>query len=107
ELGRDAAIEYGFTDLRFRNPHHFPVLFSLSVDDQAIAGRLLAPEAPGFRVDLEVSEPVMVGPPELMRMTAELPHGETRVVAPGLQGVRTRTSRIVKFADGAERREDL
>ena len=57
ELGRDATIEYGVLDLRFRNPHPWPVLLEISADDSQVAAAFRAPtpDLPG--VAIEVQQP--------------------------------------------------
>ena len=57
ELGRDATIEYGVLDVRFRNPHPWPVLLEISADDSQVAAAFRAPtpDLPG--VAIEVQQP--------------------------------------------------
>ena len=43
ELGRDATIEYGVLDVRFRNPHPWPVLLDIAADDSQVAAAFRAP----------------------------------------------------------------
>ena len=90
ELGRDAAIEYGYIDLRFQNLHAYPVRLAVWVDEERVSVRLEATERPQFTVALCVSEPEYTGQP-----------------AGGLRGVKTQTTRIVRFTDGSERIDDL
>lgn len=45
EPGRDAAVEYGVLDLRFRNPHPFPVLLAIEADEARVRAAFLAPRA--------------------------------------------------------------
>lgn len=57
ELGRDAAIEYGYRDLRFRNPHGFAVYLRIEQSREALTARLYAARAAGFEVTIETLEP--------------------------------------------------
>ena len=43
EPGRDATIEYGVLDVRFRNPYPFAVLLGLTADDDRVAASFRAP----------------------------------------------------------------
>ena len=56
EPGRDATIEYGVLDLRFRNPYPFPLLLELTSDDDRVAAAFRAPVAnlPAVAIDVEV-----------------------------------------------------
>lgn len=84
EPGRDATIEYGVLDLRFRNPHPFPVLLALTADDERVGAvfRAPVPELPRVEVDVEVP-----------------PAGDAAWTA--------RTLRTVTPPGGEPRREDL
>jgi vancomycin resistance protein VanW len=82
ELGRDAAIEYGYRDLRFRNPFDFAVLLVIDQRDDAVSAALLAPRPRPFDVSLEVSTP------------------ELRVMTDGSSCIRVRGLRRLRFDDG-------
>ncbi|MXZ47568.1 MAG: hypothetical protein F4Z08_11420 [Chloroflexi bacterium] len=84
EPGRDATIEYGVLDLRFRNPHPFAVLLELTSDDERVAATFRAP-------------------------VADLPAVEVAVELPpaGAHAWSARTRRTVTPPGGAPRREDL
>ena len=84
EPGRDATIEYGVLDVRFRNPHPFAVLIELRADDDRVAASFRAPVA-----DLPAVE-----------ITAE------RLPVEG-GAWRARTRRTVTQPGGEPRREDL
>ncbi len=84
EPGRDAAIEYGVLDLRFRNPHPFPVLLAIEADDERVRAAFRAP-VPGLpRVGIAVEG----------------------VAADG-RGMRARTLRTIDAGGGPPRVEDL
>ncbi|MGI8927170.1 MAG: VanW family protein [Tepidiformaceae bacterium] len=60
ELGRDATIEYGYLDLRFRNPHPTTVQFSVATTQSAVTAAVRAAlPAPG-RVELVVTPAELV-----------------------------------------------
>jgi hypothetical protein len=54
DLGRDAAIEYGYRDLRFRNPFDQPVLVSVRTDDGGVTASIYGTRPGGFQVEFEV-----------------------------------------------------
>jgi vancomycin resistance protein VanW len=54
ELGRDAAIEYGYRDLRFRNPHPYAVRLTFQVEHHQLLAQVWAPVPRDFTVSLEV-----------------------------------------------------
>ena len=56
EPGRDATIEYGVLDVRFRNPYPFAVLLELAADDDRVAASFRAPVAdlPGVEITVDV-----------------------------------------------------
>lgn len=57
EPGRDATIEYGVLDLRFRNPHAWPVLLEISSDDTEVHAAFRAPRSDLPAVAIEVEQP--------------------------------------------------
>ena len=89
DLGRDAAIEYGFRDLRFSNPHPFPVLLRIEQDTASITARLQAAEAPGFEVEIVASAP------------------ELRSFDNGESAILVRSTRIQRSASGEVMTEKL
>lgn len=42
-LGADATVVYGYRDLRFLNPHPFPLALDFSLSEDSLRGALLAP----------------------------------------------------------------
>ncbi|MGE0598297.1 MAG: VanW family protein [Dehalococcoidia bacterium] len=60
ELGRDAAIEFGYTDLRFSNPHSVALRLNVLVESDRIQCSINGPELAPGPVGLDVS------PPELL-----------------------------------------
>ncbi len=63
-LGRDATIEYAYRDLRFSNPHPWPVRLSVALDGAGVTATLRSPRPLASRVQLLVTAPVRRG--ELM-----------------------------------------
>jgi hypothetical protein len=107
ELGRDAAIEYGYTDLRFRNPHAYPVVFRVRVAGDRINAQLLAPVPADFSVEILVSEPRELPPGYVERRNRRVGQSERRLPNPGIPGIVTRTTRVVRVCSGEVRRDDL
>ena len=64
ELGRDATIEYGYLDLRFRNEDAYPLRLSVTVEDDEVRATFQSPVACPFTVTLEVavdrSDPIAI-----------------------------------------------
>jgi hypothetical protein len=89
ELGRDAAIEYGYRDLRFSNPHEFAVLLRIEADEDALRASLSAAAPVRFEVDIKVGEP------------------ELRVLEKGEGVLRVKAFRTLRFADGEAQAERL
>jgi hypothetical protein len=100
ELARDASIEYGYLDLRFRNSHPYPVLLSIDVDDARVAAQLLAPIAPSFRVALLIDEPTYLPPGECLVFDPVLVPSERQLRTSGLPGLHVGGRRVVSFDDG-------
>ena len=100
ELGRDAAIDFAYLDLRFRNPHDFPVRLSVDVDERRVAASFWSATPHGFTVSLAVSEPILTQPPEQVVPDERLAPGARELRTPGLPGLRVATVRTTTFADG-------
>ena len=107
ELGRDATIEYGYRDLRFRNPFPYPVVLNVDVSDERVRVTVGADSPRDFTVELAVSEPVRESPATRYVFDFHLPPGREVVVEPGYEGLRTRTARTITWTDGTRRRDDL
>lgn len=54
ELGRDATIEYGYLDLRFRNEFPWPLRLNVTVEDDAVSATFDAPIPRPFEVEVTV-----------------------------------------------------
>ena len=107
ELGRDAAIEYGYLDLRFRNPHAVPLMMTVAVEPSRVSGAILGPKPCPFDVEIRAAKPEILPAPTLVLSDPSLLPGEERVSRPGLPGLVVRATRTFNYADGQSRTEDL
>ena len=84
EPGRDATIEYGVLDVRFRNPYPFAVLLELAADDDRVAASFRAPVAdlPAIEITVEVP-PAGDGTWSARTLRAITPPGTPRGTPPG------------------------
>lgn len=105
-LGRDATVAYGRKDLRFSNPHSFPVQLQLHVDAQRASGKVYAPQTLDAHVRIETELLETIPPPRREVRDSSLTPGET-ATDPGLSGKRTAAWRIFEKAGEAPRREKL
>ena len=95
ELGRDASIEYGYLDLRLRNPHGFPVLLTIEVAESFVCGRLFSPVPHEFAVTLAID-------------STRSPAGETDSSMAGSEASIVITGRrLVESSDGSRSSEEL
>ena len=88
ELGRDAAIEFGYRDLRFRNTGDHPILVRVRVDAEGVSTAIYSSQPRCFEVGFRV-------------IPAETPAG----IAAG--GFAMSTERLTTFDDGRVVCEDL
>ena len=100
EIGRDAAIEYGYLDLRFVNPHSFSVLLLVEVLDDHVSASLRSAVAHGFSVEISVDSPVMLPPGEDVQVDPCLTPGERNVLEAGKPGLEVSARRLIRYADG-------
>lgn len=107
ELGRDASIEYGYLDLRFSNPHPFPVLLTAETTPDSVIGALYSPVPHRFSVEVEVDAPVVTMPEEQFVVDQRLMDGVLTVVQDSRPGLRVAARRIIRYGDGSVREEDL
>ncbi len=61
ELGRDAAVEYAYRDLRLRNVLRVPIRLSTSVQDGAVLAESWSQRVIDLRADVSVSAPACEG----------------------------------------------
>ena len=107
ELGRDAAIVYGYRDLRFRNPFSYGVRLGVAADADGVRADVTAAQPRDFTVELRVSAALREPVSTTWVVDPNLPPGEENVVEPGYDGLRCRTTRIVTWPDGARREDNL
>ena len=88
ELGRDAAIEFGYLDLRFRNPHAVPLVVHVDVTGECVKGRLVGPCPRDFEASFEIGAPEQLAP-----------------LAGDAGRYRVHTTRVVTSARGVERHD--
>lgn len=105
-LGRDATVAFGRKDLRFANPHPFPVQLLLSVNEQCASGNVIAPQPLHSRIHIETELlETIPSPARTVRDSAVAP-GET-VTEPGLTGKRAEAWRVFERPGEPPRREKL
>lgn len=107
ELGRDAAVEFGYLDLRFRNDHAHSVVLLLHAEPARVVAAVSAPVPREFNVEIIVSEPDVSPATTFFREVPGLAADEERVLHPGYDGVRTTTRRVMAWQDGSRRVDDL
>jgi len=105
--GRDAAIEYGYLDLRFSNDSSQPLLLTFDCGDDSLTGTLRSPAAPRFVVEVESSEPHFTPRGERRVFDSSLAPGRTELREPGLDGMEASCWRTVTYEGAATRREQL
>jgi vancomycin resistance protein VanW len=107
ELGRDASIEYGYLDLRFRNPHAFPVLLTAGVSQDAVTCALYSAEPHAFEVEIAVDPPVVQPAGKRVVRDRRLGGEVQRVLEAGTPGLQVAARRIIRHADGFVIEESL
>jgi vancomycin resistance protein VanW len=94
ELGRDAAIEYGYLDLQFKNRHSAALMICFDIDDAGVFGSVRGPSPLPCRVEFDISAPEPVA-------------DEAGFRRDGMHRFRVRTQRLLHWPNGREAREDL
>ena len=107
ELGRDASIEYGYLDLRFANPHPFPVLLMTETTPDSVIGSLYSSVPHRFTVEVDVDAPFVSSPEERFVVDQRLPDEAMTVVQESKPGIRVAARRIIRSDDGSVREEAL
>lgn len=92
-LGQDSTVAYGRKNLRFRNPHGFPLSFELNVDPQHAWGSVRADKLLPYRIRIETQLLATLASPPRRKADPALPDGET-LVRPGLSGKVVKAWRI-------------
>jgi vancomycin resistance protein VanW len=91
QLGRDATIEYGYIDLRFRNSHSYPVLLTVDIEEARVIVAIRTKVAPEFTVEVDVTPPT----------SHRLPGGAEAMVVRTMRRMRWATGRVVHDDLGA------
>lgn len=107
ELGRDATVEYGYLDLRFRNAMAGAVRLRVGLGEGCAQAAIEAGEPSGACVELVVGEPEYLPPGTVVTIDPYLPPGTTELRSAGAPGCRVRTWRRFRGPGGEERLEDL
>lgn len=105
-LGRDATVAYGRKDLRFANPHPFPVQLQLGVDAQRASGKVFAPQALDAQIRIETALLETIPSPRRQVRDNSIAPGEA-MTEPGLTGKRIRAWRIVERPNQVLHKEEL
>lgn len=107
--GRDAAVAQYTIDLRFRNPHPWPVRIRTSAAGDVLEMRITAPHALRETVRLESRVISRTRVRSLTRTVAVSPGGTVRFrgLSPGAMGCRVQTTRVFVANDRVVRREAL
>lgn len=104
--GRDAAVVWGYKDLRIANPYDTPVVIWAEVQGNtlyvAVYGSHVPPKVEWYHEEL-AREPTWT----IRRPTPDLAPGDERVVFEGSDGVTVRTWLVVTGSDGLPVRKDL
>lgn len=101
ELGRDAAVEHPYIDLRLRNVLDVPVRFSARIEGDRVVGEAWAAAPLDLAVTIEVAAPASIRVPARVVFDPRLAPGARLVVDPGADGARVTTRRIVRYAGSA------
>jgi vancomycin resistance protein YoaR len=103
-LGRDATVAHGQKDLRFRNPHSFPLTFHFEITEDRVSGQVRAPTQLSHQVDIEVSSPRLT--PSPLHEVTELSPGSPTVLE-GFSGKEVDSWRWTLWPNGRREKEFL
>lgn len=107
ELARDAAIEYGYRDLRFRNPHDFPVLLDIAVTPDAVTACLRSPGPVAFSVTIDVDAPRRIPASWHISTSRGIESRQPRIVREPVDGLVVTGRRVICCEDQPPRVELL
>jgi vancomycin resistance protein VanW len=105
-LGRDATVAYGRKDLRFGNPHRFPVAFELRVDERQASGTVCGTQPLDCAIRIETALIRTIESPR-KRIADSALSANQEVVEPGLTGKVVRAWRVFERPGRPPRREGL
>lgn len=97
--GRDAAVAYPGIDLRFRNPHPWPLRIQAGIQGDRLAVSILGERAPTKTVRIKTELLSVTAPLRLTRTIERKPHGtrprRSFIHSAGTKGYRVVTTRIL------------
>ena len=107
--GRDAAVAFPGIDLRFRNPHQWPIRIRASARGNRLEMILTGAQSPAARVEIATDLLSTTRPASLTRVVAHPFAANRRAYSrtPGAIGYRVVTFRVRRAPDGQKRRERL
>lgn len=105
-LGRDATVAYGKKDLRFSNPHAFPIKFELHVDAQHAWGKVCGAHPLEARISIETALIKTLPSPMRRVLDKTLAPGQ-ETSEPGLTGKVVMAWRIIEKSGQLPYKESL
>lgn len=105
-LGRDATVAYGFKNLRFRNPHNFPIRLTLDVTEHAASGVIRGVDSLKETFSIRTETLAVLPSPRRWRHDRSLAKASERI-EPGLTGKLVKAWRIKHHPDGQQTSEFL
>ncbi len=95
KLGRDATVDWGEIDFKFRNSSSAPIAICAQVHSGSLTFRIFGQAVPGQTIHIERS-PIQVIPRTTEYVTSsKLPPGKQIVLMPGRTGLKIKTWRVV------------
>ncbi len=104
-MGLDSTVVYPSVDLRVRNPHSFPVVVHAKTEGGKLRVELLGK---AHVVDVSFGRELVSMVPYTRKVVEEptLVGRKVLVKQHGIRGFRVKRSRLLKYADGTQRKED-
>lgn len=94
-VGRDATVDYGTLDLRFKNPYKFPIAISSTFQPGKLTFRVLGVKDPGLEVKVTTTDLKSWSRGVQYVDDPSLPAGKQKVIEKGSSGHSVTTWRIV------------
>lgn len=104
--GRDATVNYGGADFRFRNSAAYPVQLRAVVKDGSLATFFIGRREPGLEIAIETYEREEIQPETEEIVDESLPAGARVVEEEPIAGIRIRVARVY-LRDGREVRREI
>lgn len=105
--GRDAAISYGWIDLKFLNDRNHAVWLRTFIDGNQLTVTFYGKVIPGHEVMILTTELASIKAAEEIIMTAELPRGVREQIKNGQPGYRVTVWRVIRMNGEEVSREML